>query len=70
LLGNLASLGLVVHKSFIIPSIEEGIMSIKKQKKVNEDTIGNEIVTSDQLVNCKAHFPTQNPDVLFFLFIL
>jgi hypothetical protein len=47
-----SSLGLIVHESFILPSKEEGIMSRKKQQKnVNEDTIGNEIVTSDQLTN-------------------
>jgi hypothetical protein len=34
-----------------LPSKEEGIMSRKKNRNVNEDTIGNEIVTSDQLVN-------------------
>jgi hypothetical protein len=30
---------------------KKGIMSRKKTENVNEDTIGNEIVTSDQLVN-------------------
>ena len=45
------SLGLIVHESFILPSKEGGIMSRKKTENVNEDTIENEIVTSDQLVN-------------------
>jgi hypothetical protein len=35
-----------------LPSKEKGIMSREKTENVNEDTIGNEIVTSDdQLVN-------------------
>jgi hypothetical protein len=35
-----------------LTSKEEGIMSREKNpENVNEDTIGNEIVTSDQLVN-------------------
>jgi hypothetical protein len=46
-----SSLGLVVHESFILTSKEEGIMTRKKTENVNEDTIGSEIVTSDQLVN-------------------
>ena len=50
-----SSLGLVVQESFILPSKEEGIMSRKKPENVNEDTIGNEIVTSDQLTSkCNA----------------
>jgi hypothetical protein len=37
----------------------------KKPENVNEDTIGNEIVTSDQLVNAiQCTFPMQNLDVL------
>jgi hypothetical protein len=43
-----SSLGLVVHESFILSLKEEGIMSRKKTENVNEDTMGNEIVTSDQ----------------------
>ena len=40
-------------------------MSRKKTENVNEDTIGNEIVTSDQLVNAiQCTFPMQNLDVL------
>ena len=46
-----SSIGLIVHESVILASKEEGIMSKKKTENVNEDTIGNEIVTSDQLVN-------------------
>jgi hypothetical protein len=47
-----SSLGLFVHESFILPSKEEGIMSAgNKTENVNEDIIGSEIVTSDQLVN-------------------
>jgi hypothetical protein len=40
-----------VYESFILPSKEEGIMSKKTTENVNEDTLRNEIVTSDQLVN-------------------
>jgi hypothetical protein len=46
-----SSLELIVHESFILPSKEEVIMSRQKTENINEDTIGNPFVTSDQVVN-------------------
>ena len=46
-----SSLGLIVQESFILISKRKRDNVKKKTENVNEDTIGNEIVTSDQLVN-------------------
>ena len=46
-----SSLGLIIHESFILPSKRKRDNVKKKTENVNEDTIGNEIVTSDQPVN-------------------
>jgi hypothetical protein len=45
------SLGLIIHESFILPSKRKRDNVKRKTENVNEDTIGNEIVTSDQPVN-------------------
>jgi hypothetical protein len=53
-----------------LPSKKEGIMS---RKNVNEDTIWNEIVTSDQLVNAmQGTFSYADPgctNCFFYLFV-
>jgi hypothetical protein len=67
------SLGLIVHESFMLPSKEGGIISRKKTtENVNGDTIGNEIVPSDQLVNamqCIFSYaePEYTKNVIYFV---
>ena len=46
-------------------------MSRKKTENVNEDTIGNEIVTSDQLVNAiQCTFSYTEPYTNFFIYFV
>ena len=60
------------NHSFAIKRRRDNVKKKKKTENVNEDTIGNEIVTSDQLVNAMQSIfsyagPEYTKNVIYFV---